>query len=87
MCYLGLKTKEADDFENPMMKQQYLFSEAAIDFCFLDLIFWVPDRKNKIMGHEDLDPNNRSGMEIPRIGAWAKDLFDTELVTLRGPAL
>ena len=80
VCYLGLKTKEADDFENPMMKQQYLFSESAIDFCFINLIFRVPDRKNKIMGHKDLDLNDRSRMEIPRIGEWAKELFDKELV-------
>mmetsp|Transcript_43151 Transcript_43151/g.101173 ORF Transcript_43151/g.101173 Transcript_43151/m.101173 type:complete len:173 (+) Transcript_43151:890-1408(+) len=80
VCYLGLKTKEADDFENPMMKKEYLFSEVAIDFCFLDLIFRSPDRKNKIMGHEDLDPNGRSRMEIPRTGEWAQDLFAKELV-------
>ena len=80
VCYLGLKTKEADDFENPMMKKEYLFSEVAIDFCFLDLIFRTPDRKQKIMGHEDLDPNDRSRMEIPRTGEWAQDLFAKELV-------
>ena len=62
-----------------MYKAVHFCGHIAAQFNNFKLVFTPPPNKNKIIGHELMDPNELARIEIPRTGAWIKSVLEEVL--------
>ena len=70
MCFLNTFAKDSEELDNPAYSVPNYMGSLAADFCDASNFFLPPPNKSKVIGHEVMDPNDPSRINIARGWKW-----------------
>ena len=70
MCFLNTFAKDSEELDNPAYSVPNYMGSLAADFCDVSNLFLPPPNKSKVIGHEVMDPNDPSRINIARGWKW-----------------
>jgi len=69
-CFLKNFVKDVEELENTAYSVPHYMGTLAANFCDITNVFLPPQNKSKVVGHELMDPNNPSRINIACTGKW-----------------